>query len=125
MLRTDAPELYAGLTGRALPLVILSGVGGLGSLALMVRRRFTAGRFAAAAAVTAIIWGWAVAQYPAILVGELTISEAASDPAMLRATLISLLVGAVLLVPSFAWLFLIFQSRGRPDVDDTASAADR
>jgi cytochrome bd ubiquinol oxidase subunit II len=44
---------------------------------------------------------------------NVTIADAAGPAATLRAMLISLGVGAVLLVPSLVWLFVLFQ-RGRP-----------
>ena len=105
VLRADAPELFSGLTGRGWPLVAASALTGVVSLACVWRRRFAAGRFPAAAAVTAVLWGWAAGQYPYLLVGELTVGQAAADPVALRAVLLSLAVGAVLIAPSLAALF--------------------
>ena len=69
----------------------------------------------AALAVATVLWGWGVAQYPHLLsgAGGLTVAEAAAGPATLQATTISVGVGIVLLVPSLAWLFLLFQRSGR------------
>jgi len=115
VLRADAPLLFSGLTGRALPLIVLSAVAGAASLALMWWRRFTLVRVTAALAVTAVVWGWAAGQYPDMLPGRLTIEAAAADRAVLQATLGSLAVGAALLVPSLVWLFVLFQRvPGRP-----------
>ncbi len=105
----DAPALFAGLTTRALPLVAASALGGAASLLLLWTRRYRAARVAAALAVGAVLWGWAVAQYPWLLQGALTIEQAAADPAVLQALLTSLAVGAVLLVPSLVWLYVLFQ----------------
>jgi cytochrome d ubiquinol oxidase subunit II len=63
--------------------------------------------------VGAVIWGWAVAQYPEMLVGHLTILDAAAPPATLAALLWSLVAGGVILVPSLALLFSLFQRTGR------------
>jgi cytochrome d ubiquinol oxidase subunit II len=109
VLAADAPALYDGLISRALPLVILSALAGLGSLALLYRRRFGAARISAALAVGGVMWGWAVAQYPNLLVGSLTIGQAAAAEATLGALLASLLVGAVIVVPSMAALFVLSQ----------------
>ena len=108
-LHADAGVLYHGLLHRALPLVVLSALAGTASLGLLYRRCFLTARLTAAAAVTAVLWAWAAAQYPDLLTPGLTIGRAAADPAVLTATLISLAVGAVLLVPSLAWLYLLFQ----------------
>jgi cytochrome d ubiquinol oxidase subunit II len=108
-LHADAAVLYHGLLHRALPLVIVSAAAGTASLALLYRRCFVTARITAAAAVTAVLWAWAAAQYPNLLTPGLTIGAAAADRPVLIATLTSLAVGAVLLVPSLAWLYLLFQ----------------
>jgi cytochrome d ubiquinol oxidase subunit II len=66
-------------------------------------------RVAAALAVITIIWGWAVAQYPYLLQPELTVQAAAAPETTLRAMLISLVAGAILIVPSLVFLFALFQ----------------
>ena len=116
----DAPGLADGLTGRGLPLVLLSGAAGVGSMALLHRRRYGAARIAAALAVTAVLWGWAVAQYPDILPGHLTIEEAAAGRSTLVAMLVSLAIGSVLLLPALYLLYALFQRpqpalAGHPD----------
>jgi cytochrome d ubiquinol oxidase subunit II len=109
VLRADAPALFDGLTGRALPLIAASALAGLASLWLLWRRRFLAVRVTAAIAVAAVVWGWAVGQYPWMLQGALTIEEAAASRAVLQAVLASLGVGALLFLPPLAWLFVLFQ----------------
>jgi cytochrome bd ubiquinol oxidase subunit II len=76
---------------------------------VLYRRCFLTARVTAAAAVTAVLWAWAVAQYPNLLTPGLTIGGAAADRPVLAATLVSLAAGAVLLVPSLAWLYFPFQ----------------
>lgn len=89
-------------------------------LAIIDRRRFTIARLTAAIAVGSVLCGWAVAQYPYLLVGSLTIGEAASGAAILSALLSSLVVGTVLVVPSVIALFVLSQ---RP-VHDSASRSE-
>lgn len=124
VLHEDAPALYDGLTGDALPLVILSGVAGVGTLALVWWRRFGAARLTAAVAVGAILWGWVVAQHPAFLPPELTIDEAAASRATLQALLIAVAIGAVVLVPSLAYLFRLFLT-GRLEKDAPEDASGK
>jgi cytochrome d ubiquinol oxidase subunit II len=109
VLHADAPDLFAGLTGRGMPLVAVSAIAGLVSLGCVWRRRFLAARAGAATAVTAVLWGWAAGQYPYLLEGELTIRQAAAAPVTLRAVLLSLAVGAVLFVPALVALFAMAQ----------------
>jgi cytochrome d ubiquinol oxidase subunit II len=109
LLHNDAPSLAHGLAHRALPLVVVSGLAGLASLALLYLGHFLTARLTAALAVAAVLWTWAVAQYPHLLNPGLTISQAAANHAVLVAVLISLGVGAVVLVPSLVWLYVLFQ----------------
>ncbi len=120
LLHQDARALYHGLLHRGLPMVVVSAAAGTASLVLLYRRRFLTARLTAAAAVTAVLWAWALAQYPQLLNPGLTISQAAATRAVLSATAISLGAGAVLLVPSLAWLYLLFQ-RSAPGESQAAS----
>ena len=94
VLHADAAALASGLVHRGLPLVLISAAAGLAALGLLYRGSFLLARIAAAVAVTAVIWGWAVAQYPYLLQRELTIAAAAASHGVLLATLISLGAGA-------------------------------
>jgi cytochrome d ubiquinol oxidase subunit II len=111
VLRADAPALFHGLTHRALPLVIGSAVAGVASLVLLAVRRYQLVRIAAAAAVTAIVWGWAAAQYPHLLPPDTDYASVQADGAVLGATLLVTGIGSAILLPSLAWLLVLFQRR--------------
>jgi cytochrome d ubiquinol oxidase subunit II len=119
VLRSDAPLLFDGLTGRAVPVVGLSVVAGVGALVLLATRRYAPARIASALAVTAILAGWAVAQYPYLLVDEVTIEEAARGRATLVAMLVALVGGAVILVPALVYLYVLFQRSPSTRESDT------
>jgi cytochrome bd ubiquinol oxidase subunit II len=106
VVNSDAPDLYDGLvSGAGLACVILSAVAGLVTLVLEWRERFELARYTAAAAVAAIVAGWALAQEPYLLPPGLTVEEAAASDAALTALLIAAAVGMALLVPALVWLF--------------------
>jgi cytochrome d ubiquinol oxidase subunit II len=109
VLRSDAPLLWDGLTGRAVPVVGLSVVAGVVAVVCLALKRYAPARLASSLAVTTILVGWAVAQYPFILVPDVTIEAAATGRATLQAMLVALAVGAVFLVPSLAYLYVLFQ----------------
>jgi cytochrome d ubiquinol oxidase subunit II len=108
VVHSDAHPLYHSLTHRGLPLVVVSIVMGVVSLVLLGRRAYIAVRISAALAVSTLLWAWGVGQYPRLLPG-LPVEQAASSHATLQATMITSVIGLVLLVPSLAWLFILFQ----------------
>jgi cytochrome d ubiquinol oxidase subunit II len=114
VLRSDARLLWGGLIGRAVLVIGLSVVAGITAVVCLVLRQYPQARVASALAVTTILVGWAVAQYPYILVPDLTIEDAAQGRATLQAMLVALAGGAVLLVPALVYLYRLFQ-RAQPD----------
>ena len=114
ILREDARPIWDGLTGGwGLAAVGASVVAGVATLALVWARRFEPARYTAAVAVASIIAGWAIAQSPDFLPG-LTVSEAAAGRTTLVATLVSVAIGASILLPTLALLFGL-TLRGRFD----------
>jgi cytochrome d ubiquinol oxidase subunit II len=106
VVEADAPDLYEGLTsGGGLAMVIASALAGLMTLALVWRRRFSPARYTSAVAVGAILVGWALAQRPYFLPGELSFEQAAAGDPTLVATLIAIAVGLAVIVPSLALLY--------------------
>jgi cytochrome bd ubiquinol oxidase subunit II len=121
----DARFIWHGLTHRAgLGAVIVSGVAGLSTVAFVVRERYELARVTAAAAVGAIIAGWGFAQRPYLLPGRLTIEQGAAGRSTLIALLVSLAIGAIVLVPSLALLFSLVL-RGRFDPGTAPAAPQR
>jgi cytochrome bd ubiquinol oxidase subunit II len=108
----DAERLSDHLfTWPALAAIAASAAAGLATLQLVRRWRFEAARYAASAAVAAVVAGWALAQWPELLPG-LTVEEAAAGRPVLVATIVGVAVGAVILVPSLALLFgLVLRGR--------------
>jgi cytochrome d ubiquinol oxidase subunit II len=110
-LHSSDTALFSLLTGRALPLVIVAGLTGLAVLALLTAGRPRGIRVLAALGVAAVVWGWGVAQYPALLPGTTVTLSNAGAPHTTLTAVVWLFVAAVVLVgPSFALLFFL-QSR--------------
>ncbi len=109
VLREEAALLYDGLTGEGVPLVALSAVCGLAALGLLRRGSRRAVRALAAGAVTAVVWGWGVAQWPYLLPETLTLDQAAAPSATLVALLIVFGAAAVVVVPALLLLLRLHQ----------------
>lgn len=97
----------------AIPLHVATAVSAVVGLGLLWVERYAVARIAAAAQVSLILWGWALAQYPFAIRPHLTLSAAAAPDNVLVTLLQVLSAGAVILVPSLLFLFGIFGPRGR------------
>jgi cytochrome d ubiquinol oxidase subunit II len=108
-LRADARYVYDGLTGDALPLVVVSVVCGAGVLMLLGRGARRGARPLAVGAVVAVVVGWGVAQHPYLLPQDLTIDQGAAPSATLESVLIVFGAAVVLVLPAMALLYTLAQ----------------
>ncbi|MFM8305135.1 MAG: cytochrome d ubiquinol oxidase subunit II [Actinomycetota bacterium] len=109
VLRADAEYVFGRLTGVALPLVILSGLCGLGSIALLVRRSHRLARLLAVGAVASVIWAWGVAQWPYLLPETMKVAASAAPDATLAAVLVVFVLAALIIAPSLGLLYYLDQ----------------
>ena len=102
------------MKSRALALVILSAVCGIGALALVGRRPLFA-RVAAVGAVGSVIVAWGIGQWDYLLPTTLTVSQAAAPNGTITAVLVATAVALVLIVPAFALLYILDQKTLLPE----------
>jgi cytochrome d ubiquinol oxidase subunit II len=107
----DAPRLYHRLTGHALAPVIAGVLAGTIGMIMLATRRYRAARILTASAVTAVIWGWGLAQYPQLAGPDVTIRTAAASTAELHALLIGGGAGMIMLAPALWLLYRTFRRR--------------
>jgi cytochrome d ubiquinol oxidase subunit II len=93
------------------PLQITTALSAIGAIVALWTRRFRLARFCAAAQLTLILWGWGAAQFPYLVAPDRTIYNASAPPVILRLLLEALSAGALLLFPSFYYLFRVFRRR--------------
>jgi cytochrome d ubiquinol oxidase subunit II len=108
--RNHAPVIWQGLTRRrwTWPLIWATTLLALSALFGLWSRRYELARFCAAGQIVLILLGWGAAQFPYLIVPTLTIQEAASDPRTLKLLVGALIFGAVVLIPSFGYLYRLF-----------------
>jgi len=112
LAKTGAPTVRAGIsrTWWALGLHLFTAIFAIGAFVTLWTRRYGLARFCAAAQVTLILLGWAFAQFPHLVEPGITISSAAAPLATLELLLGALAAGAILLFPSYYYLFRIFKA---------------
>jgi cytochrome d ubiquinol oxidase subunit II len=115
VLAEDASYLFDGLTSRALPVVILSAVSGVGALVLLSRAVRFGARLAAVVAVASVIVAWGVAQWDYLLPTTLTVSAAAAPSGTIAAVLVATGLAVVLIVPAFGLLYVLDQKSLLPE----------
>lgn len=110
--RTGAPDIFHGLTrGWGLLLVSATSCCAVIALSSLWLRQFRVAQIAAIVEVTLILAGWSLAQYPNLVTPDVTLLNAAAPAATLRLLIIALCLGALVLLPSLAFLFYLFKGR--------------
>jgi cytochrome bd ubiquinol oxidase subunit II len=122
----DAAQFWNELAkADAIVVISLAATTGILSLVVLWRRWHRLAPPVAAGTVALIIVGWAVAQYPYFILPNELISDVAAGAATLRAFLISLVIGALILIPSLVLLYRTFsrETVGSEDAQNSVSPA--
>jgi cytochrome d ubiquinol oxidase subunit II len=111
LAKEGAPTVRAGISRSwwALGLHLFTAIFATSAFVALWIRRYKIARFCAAAQVTLILLGWAFAQFPYLIEPDITISSAAAPAITLELLLGALVVGAIVLFPSYYYLFRIFK----------------
>lgn len=109
--KNGAPEIFHGLTNWwAIPLIGLTSGCAVVALVSLWFRKFVAARATSIATASLVLIGWSAAQFPYLVVPDITIHAAAAPAITLRLLLIALCLGGALLFPSLFFLYRIFKS---------------
>jgi cytochrome d ubiquinol oxidase subunit II len=108
-LRADQRQMFDRIVGRSSALLAL-GVLALAAALLLAGRPAVRGmRLVAALGVAALVWAWAVAQYPYLLPFSMTVSAGAAAPATLHWVLVWFVVAVLVVLPALAMLYVLDQ----------------
>ncbi|GAC1629792.1 MAG: cytochrome d ubiquinol oxidase subunit II [Vulcanimicrobiaceae bacterium] len=107
---TERETFQALIAPQSRPGVAIAMTVGFIVLGTLAGRRFALARIAVAVEAVAILAGWYLSQAPFLVPHEITVVDAASPHAVLRAFLWLVGIGAALLVPSLVLLFRTFKN---------------
>ena len=110
LVHSEAPVLWEGMRDAGLLFAALSAIAGAGSLLFVWSRRYRLARAGAVVAVASVLFGWGVAQWPYLIVPDVTVTAAAAPDATLRVVVVGFAIGGAVLAPSLFLLFRIFKS---------------
>ena len=119
LLHGSAPYVFGRLTGVALPLVIISVLAGAAAVTLILLRRQWLLRISGGLSVAAVLAAWGLAQYPWLFPTTLGLTAAAAPGTSLLAEIVVIGMAALLVVPSFAFLYWL-QQHGRLEHDSAS-----
>ncbi len=94
----------------AIPFQLVTALFAITTIGSLITRRYRLARAAAVLQVSALMWGWAYAQFPAMIPGVHTIESAAAPHITLKLVTMGLAGGALVLVPSLWYLFKVFKA---------------
>ena len=110
--RSQAPEIWDGLIRRETwTFIPATATLGIVTLWAVWSRHYVIARMSAIGGVAVMLAGWALAQYPYLIVPDLEYTATAASPAMMRATLVIYAIGALFLIPSLWLLFALFKGK--------------
>ncbi len=98
---------------RGTPLVVGAVLSLTAAIVASRRKRDRFARAATILAVSLLVVGWGVAQYPILVAPDLTLHNAAAPRVTLKLLVPVVVGGSVILLPSLWWLMRVFKS-GRP-----------
>jgi cytochrome bd ubiquinol oxidase subunit II len=108
-LRTEQRQMYDRVVHRSVALIVLGTLALAVTFVLALRGRVRGIRVVAALGVAALVWSWAVAQYPYLLPFDLTIAQGAGADVTLRWLLVWALVAMLVVLPLLALLYVLDQ----------------
>ena len=107
-----APELRRRMSESiwTQPLQVTTAVAAAVAYFALWTHRFRLARLAVIAQSTLILWGWAIAQFPNLIMPDVSIYDTAAPTATLTLLSAALAGGVLILLPSFAYLLRIFKA---------------
>jgi cytochrome bd ubiquinol oxidase subunit II len=110
LTRDGAPEIHRGLVNTALgrATMVATALVHLAALWALGTGRNLLARFLAGCGAVAILWGWALSQFPYLVEPSVTIYDAAPH-STLDVLLASLLLGSIVLFPFLFYLYTLFK----------------
>lgn len=106
-----APSIRQGLGNSvwSIPFHLLTGAVAISAIWSIWKRYFQLARVLVPIQVVLIIFGWGLAQFPYLVAPNLTFSNTAAPDSVLRPVLIVIVIGGILLVPAFWYLYAVFK----------------
>jgi cytochrome bd ubiquinol oxidase subunit II len=110
---SGAPQLRESFAGKGWiwPLQVATGLAAILTFVGLYRRTYRMARVAVIIQSSLILWGWALAQFPNLIMPDLSLYDTQTPRATLVLLVTALAVGAAIVIPAFVYLLRIFKGR--------------
>ncbi|MCB1215380.1 MAG: cytochrome d ubiquinol oxidase subunit II, partial [Deltaproteobacteria bacterium] len=113
VVATDAPALWDRFIHSSWLLPFISAAAGISALFSLWKNFFNSAVFLSVLAISSIIWGWALAQFPYLVLPDVSYTDYLAPKEVLNPIFYAMIFGFVLLVPALFFLFYIFKKSER------------
>ena len=110
---TRMPTIWAGMLARAWPAILLAIICGSATIWLTQRRNDWLATITASLTVASVLFGWAWAQYPYLVIPNISIHAGDTPTNVMWLTIWCVVGGLVVIAPPMAWLFYLFKTQPR------------
>ena len=112
LAESGAPELREQMirSSWTWPLQGFTGIAAITAYLSLWNRRYLLARVAVIVQASLILWGWAMAQFPNLIMPDVTIQASAAPSETLTLLAAALIAGLIVLLPSFLYLLRVFKS---------------
>lgn len=112
-----APSIRKGLGNSiwSIPFHIFTGAVAIWAIWAIWKRHFHLARVLVPIQVVLIILGWGFAQFPYLVAPNLTFSNTAAPKSVLYPILVIVVIGVIILIPAFWYLYAVFKGKSRTD----------
>lgn len=112
-----APSIRQGLGNSiwSIPFHISTGAVAIWAIWAIWKRYFHLARVLVPIQVVLIILGWGFAQFPFLVAPNLTFSNTAAPNSVLRPVFVIVVIGGIILIPAFWYLYAVFKGKTRTD----------
>lgn len=112
-----APSIRQGLGNSlwSIPFHISTGAVAIWAICAIWKRHFHLARVLVPIQVVLIILGWGFAQFPYLVAPNLTFSNTAAPNSVLRPVFVIVIIGGIILIPAFWYLYAVFKGKTRAE----------
>jgi cytochrome d ubiquinol oxidase subunit II len=107
---TRMPTIWAGMLERAWPAILVAIVCGSLTILLTYRRNDWLATITASLTVASVLFGWAWAQYPYVVIPNISIHDGDTPTNVMWLTIWCVVGGMVVITPPMIWLFILFKT---------------